>query len=139
MRMKMIATLAFVVTLLAVTAHAQTVVTNPTNTTATASVDHNATNPLDGTPILSKYIVRVFQSANDQQVKAYDLGKPTPDAANQLKYLFVPGDFPTNVKLYLTWEAVGPTGLTGVSAKSAPFGWKAPQTPAAPAGIPGVQ
>ncbi len=98
---------------------------NPTSVTFTASPDHNATDPLTGTVILTKYAARIFANgATAQTGSTLDFGKPTPNASNQIAAAnVIPQSLTKGTLFCLVLDAVGPGG-TGSTAP-VPFGFPA--------------
>lgn len=111
---------------------AQTVL-NPTMLEFKVSPDHAAVKPLDDTPLISSYMLRV-SVFNGAVVHEVDLGKPIPNAAGMVS-LPLPSTLATvlqkNVKHTAVVLAVGPDG-NAASEASNPFGYAAPAIPAAP-------
>jgi hypothetical protein len=92
-------------------AGAQTIV-NPTTATFTASSDQNSTTS-SGAPMLSSYELEFYMPGATQPFQTVGLGKPTPDASNNIAVNFatllspVP---PTGVIYSASVAAVGPGG-----------------------------
>ena len=125
---------ACLVAFMAVPAAAQTVVTNPTMVTFTASADHSAFS-LDGiTPLVAKYEVRVSLATDGVVITVLDLGKPIPDAQNTITAANPVwwAALTPKTRFVARVAAIGPTG-EGVSDPSGPFGNVGP--PAKP-GVP---
>jgi hypothetical protein len=114
-------------------ASAQTVVINPTTVLFIASADHNATVTVAGqtVPVLTRYELRIFLEGAAAPVTTVDLGKPTPNAQNEVR--MTPGEL---VGLPLgaytaRVAAIGPAGES-VSDPSNPFARvRAPAAPTA--------
>jgi hypothetical protein len=135
--------LPFLFLLLAAPAAAQIpgIVVNPTTCTFTASPDHAATSPLDGTPLLTGYRMYyfLFTDTNLDPANAkftIELGKPAPDGSNVITVvdpttLFSPVVKNTAYKAIIF--AYGPGGVSPASNTSNPFG-----VPGAPRGVPGT-
>jgi len=125
-------TLLFV--LVAAVATAQTAAVNPVTVQCVPSSDHNTVNALDGTPMVSRYEMRIYLSTDlTKVVFTQDMGKPTP-VANLITVtnaLWFSGLTP-NTKYVAKVAAIGPTG-EGVSDPSNPFGNVGP--PAAPTAL----
>lgn len=120
--------------LVALPAAAQTVVTNPTTVTFTASADH-AGFSLDGTtPLVTKYELRVTLATDTVVITVMDLGKPLPDAQNTITATNPVwwAALAPKTRFVARVVAIGPTG-EGVSDPSGPFGNVGP--PAKP-GVP---
>jgi len=125
---------ACLVAFMAVPTVAQTVVTNPTTVTFTASADHSAFS-LDGTTsLVSKYEVRVSLATDAVVITVLDLGKPLPDAQNTITVINPVwwAALTPKTKFVARVVAIGPTG-EGVSDPSGPFGNAGPPAkPGAP-------
>jgi hypothetical protein len=109
-----------------------TVAVNPTLVQFTPSADHSVLN-LDGTPIVSRYDMRVYvPTALTVVVFTQSLGKPAPgtdgtiqvDLGNSAVAALL-----KNTQYVAEVVAIGPYG-EGVSAPSNPFGFAAPPRPA---------
>jgi hypothetical protein len=139
MRRLMFVPLLLAALLMPAIAHAQTVVVNPTTVIFPASGDHDAVRPLDGSAVLSKYMLRFFLEGASSPVQEQDLGKPTPTAGVITivnRALFTGTPLALDTKYVARVAAVGPGG-EGVSAASGPFGNASPLTaPRAPASAP---
>jgi len=102
----------------------------------TASLDHNVV--FNGVPVLTRYDLRIYLQGATAPIANYDLGKPTPDANNQIIAVnpswFV--GLAMNVLHVARVAAIGPAG-EGVSDPSLPFGSAA--IPRAPVGPPVVR
>jgi PKD repeat protein len=89
------------------------ILTNPSTAVFTASADHN-TVAADGQPLVTSYRIDLLPASGSLAVASKDIGKPTPDAANDITYAelasvyaVVPnGDYVAKV------AAVGPGGST---------------------------
>jgi hypothetical protein len=67
---------------------AQTVV-DPRYVEFNPSVDHNATHT-DGTPLVQRYSLSIYQTGSSTAVDTMDLGKPAPDGSNIIRVDFRP-------------------------------------------------
>lgn len=104
----------------ALSVSAQTIV-NPVRVEFTASADHAATS-IDGSPLVTKYEMRIFLEAGTTVLFVTDLGKPTP-VANVISVtnaVWFSGLTP-NTKYVAKVAAIGASG-EGVSDPSNPFG-----------------
>jgi len=107
------------------TAFAQpaTYVVNPSRVQFTASADHAVMLP-DGTPMVSRYELRVYAQGATEPVTTTDLGKPATVAGDiTTDITSVLGSLPLSatVQYVARVVAVGQTGV-GVSDPSNPFG-----------------
>jgi hypothetical protein len=109
--------------LLAPVAGAQTAVVNPVTVEFTPSADH-AVLALDGSPMVTKYEMRIFVETPLGPTPSFttDIGKPTPVAGKITitNAVWFSGLTP-NTRYVAKVAAVGPTG-EGVSDPSNPFG-----------------
>lgn len=109
---------ALVLLLVPTTVFAQVVV-NPTKAQFTASVDHNVTE--NETALVTNYELRIFQADGNTFVRALNLNKPTPDAANTIIVTITTVTTSLPLGDYVARVAVrGPGGET-VSELSNPF------------------
>jgi hypothetical protein len=99
-------------------------VLNPTTIIFTASTDHATT--LSGTPVVTRYTLDVYDGT--VLVRSTDLGKPTPNASNDITVPLAQGTLSKN-QIYTAYVVViGPGGSARSATASAPFAW--PGTPA---------
>ena len=105
-----------------------TVVVNPTIVQFTPSADHNTLN-LDGTPMVSRYDLRVYVPAVlTTIVFTQALGKPTPGTDGTIQVSLGTGIVAAlvkNTQYVAEVVAIGPYG-EGDSTPSNPFGYAAP-------------
>lgn len=115
-------------------ASAQTYVVNPSRVQFQASADHAVTLP-DGSPMVSRYELRIYAQGAPDPVTTTDLGKPqhvggevTTDITSVI------GSLPLSatVQYVARVAAIGQTG-TGLSDPSGPFGHVG--VPVSPAGV----
>ena len=104
-------------------AQPSTYVVNPSRVQFTASADHAVMLP-DGTPMVSRYELRIYAQNATEPVTTTDLGKPAPVAGDiTTDITSVLGSLPLSatVQYVARVVAVGQTGV-GVSDPSNPFG-----------------
>lgn len=113
--------------LLGAPAFAQTTtVLNPSTVIFTASPDHNAT--IGGTAVVSNYVLEVYDGTT--LVRSTDLGKPTPNASNDISAPLTNAGLAKN-KVYTAFVvAVGPGGSARSATGSSPFAWPDAPRPA---------
>lgn len=108
------------------------VVVNPTTLEFIPSLDHDAVNALDNTPVLSTYEARFYPEAGGAMVGSMNIGKPTPvNGKITITSLPVLTTLPRNVRLICKVAAIGPDGVNE-SAASNPFGMRDVKIPVAP-------
>jgi hypothetical protein len=116
---------------LGASAQAQTA-SNPTTVQFVASLDHNT--EFGGAPILTRYDLRIYLQGATAPIANYDVGKPMPDANNQI-VVVNPSWFiglAMNILHVARVASVGPAG-EAASDPSNPFGNAAiPRAPAVP-------
>ena len=128
----------------AIPVYGQTTVVNPTTLEFTPSVDHNATAPLDGTPLVTRYDAKYYLATQcnpscpttvPAPAFVLSLGKPTP-SNNTITVTNVFNGLVLNQAYKAVVVAVGPGGTSANSNATDPFGNRGPL--AAPAPVSGV-
>jgi hypothetical protein len=117
------------------TLHAQTI--NPTTAQFLASADHNTTTS-NGTPTVVRYELDFYLTGAAQPFRVLSLGKPTPDATNNisinLSTLFGGALPPAGIVYESRVLAIGPGG-SGTSNVSNTFEYSVSAAPATPKNI----
>jgi hypothetical protein len=125
-RRAMVAALAVIIG--SVAASAQTVV-DATTAEFQPSVDHNAT--IDGTPLVTSYLLQFFPVGSSSASHSIDMAKPAPDTDGLIRFPFA-SRLTTPLVAGTTYQArvsaIGPGG-TAASALSNPFTTSSPCSP----------
>ena len=105
-----------------------------------ANAGHNATDPLTGVPVVSRYDLLFFapgvDSATGNAVQTINIGKPTMNAQGALWLQRSElAAIPVGQQYRARVVAVGPNGTSPRSAESNPFGRSSSPSPAAPVSV----
>ena len=108
---------------------------SPTSITFTASPDHNATQPVTGVVLLTKYAGAIFKSGDSTPTVTVDFGKPTPNGSNAIALAnVIPQTLAKDTVFCLRLDAVGPGG----TGSTAPVPFDFPTAVQAPRPAPAV-